>query len=487
MASPEKVAPLLPETLPEDFSEWDGEASPAPLPVNTREWETWEAAHSFPKALTPLYRAPEREASGPHVVNTPEDIRRGSSAPVPVKQPKDVDSEPSLAPMRVASNEWEAWAAAHSLGKSAKLLGHTAEREAAVPQVVEKPRDARRTSPAPVVLKQPEPLSESAGESPSPASQKLEAGPTANMAPAAPTSPSAVAVDETARSPEPAAALSVEAGDAISPSLSLKSLEAEEEVRAPKRKWMMMTAVGAGAILLPSLLLIPRFYHGRQSAANPSVQPAPAATDAQPQTDTPNISDSESSTQDKPSAATAKPETTDKQPADQKQAADPPQGATKIQAQMMNDQLTAPTQIPRNVNQQVAENGPPPESLGGDGLAGSGANVGLFKGRAQPVIKPARSGPLAISSGVATGLLVQKTPPVYPPIAKTARVSGTVVLHAVISKTGAIRDLQVLNGPVMLREAALDAVRTWRYKPYKLDNQPTDVETTISVVFSLGN
>ena len=150
---------------------------------------------------------------------------------------------------------------------------------------------------------------------------------------------------------------------------------------------------------------------------------------------------------------------------------------------MMTGQLSAPTTIPK----QVADNEPPPASFGtsgADGLGGSGANGSLFKGHTQPVTKAFK--PIVISSGVATGMLIRKTEPVYPAIAKAARVSGTVVLHAMISKTGTITDLQVVNGPAMLRSAALDAVRTWRYKPYQLNNEPTEVETTVNVIFTLA-
>jgi protein TonB len=82
-------------------------------------------------------------------------------------------------------------------------------------------------------------------------------------------------------------------------------------------------------------------------------------------------------------------------------------------------------------------------------------------------------------------MLIVKTPPVYPSIAKAARVSGIVELHATISKNGTIKDLHVVNGPAMLQQAAVDAVRNWRYKPYKLSNEPVEVETTIKLVFSL--
>ena len=91
----------------------------------------------------------------------------------------------------------------------------------------------------------------------------------------------------------------------------------------------------------------------------------------------------------------------------------------------------------------------------------------------------------ALSAGVAVGMLLQKTQPVYPPIAKAARVSGTVVLQATISKTGTIENLRVISGPAMLQQAALDAVKTWRYRPYLLNNEPVEVETTVNVIFKL--
>jgi TonB family protein len=91
-----------------------------------------------------------------------------------------------------------------------------------------------------------------------------------------------------------------------------------------------------------------------------------------------------------------------------------------------------------------------------------------------------------ISGEVAMGLLFNKTVPVYPPIAKAARVSGTVVLEATISKTGVIEDLHVISGPAMLIQAALDAVRTWQYRPYLVNGEPVEVETTVNVVFTLG-
>ena len=106
--------------------------------------------------------------------------------------------------------------------------------------------------------------------------------------------------------------------------------------------------------------------------------------------------------------------------------------------------------------------------------------------RTSPKVQAAAPKKVNISAGVAVGMLIQKTTPIYPPIAKAARVSGTVVLQATISKTGTITNLRVVSGPAMLQQAALDAVKTWRYRPYLLNNEPVEVETTINVIFSLG-
>jgi protein TonB len=84
------------------------------------------------------------------------------------------------------------------------------------------------------------------------------------------------------------------------------------------------------------------------------------------------------------------------------------------------------------------------------------------------------------------GMILRKTIPVYPSIGIAIRQEGTVVLQATISKTGTIENLRVVSGPPILQQAALDAVKTWQYKPYLLNDQPVEVETTVNVVFSLN-
>jgi TonB family protein len=95
--------------------------------------------------------------------------------------------------------------------------------------------------------------------------------------------------------------------------------------------------------------------------------------------------------------------------------------------------------------------------------------------------------PVPVSAGLAVGSLLKKQVPVYPQDAKDARVSGTVVLDARIGMDGAVHDLQVVSTPwPSLAASALSAVSHWEYKPYLLNGQPVEVQTTINVIFSLG-
>ena len=91
-----------------------------------------------------------------------------------------------------------------------------------------------------------------------------------------------------------------------------------------------------------------------------------------------------------------------------------------------------------------------------------------------------------VSSGVIAGLMDHMVQPVYPLEAKQQHVQGMVVLHAIISKTGDIEDLQVVSGPPLLTQAAKDAVLRWKYRPYLLQGVPVEVETTINVNFTFG-
>ncbi|WP_263365647.1 energy transducer TonB [Edaphobacter bradus] len=103
------------------------------------------------------------------------------------------------------------------------------------------------------------------------------------------------------------------------------------------------------------------------------------------------------------------------------------------------------------------------------------------------VTPPHSDKPLPISGGVSAGMLLNPIRPIYPAIARAARVEGTVVVDAVISRTGTIESLRVIRGPAVLQQAAIDAIKAARYQPYRLNGEPTDVQTTITVNFRLEN
>lgn len=93
---------------------------------------------------------------------------------------------------------------------------------------------------------------------------------------------------------------------------------------------------------------------------------------------------------------------------------------------------------------------------------------------------------ITIASGVAQGNVIRNPAPQYPLDAKAAGVSGTVVIEATIGKDGRVYDVNAISGSPMLRQAAVDAVKNWAYKPYLLNGEAVEVHTTIKVVFSLS-
>jgi len=167
----------------------------------------------------------------------------------------------------------------------------------------------------------------------------------------------------------------------------------------------------------------------------------------------------------------------------------------KVESDIVNGELRTPTKIPEKVK-MIQEDAPPPPVSSTGGVVGGvpggvpggslGGVIGGIIGSA-PVAMPKVAAPqrIRVSSGVAQGMLIQQVQPVYPPMAKMARVQGTVVLQAVISKEGTIENLRVVSGHPMLIQSALDAVKQWRYKPYLLSGEPVEVDTQITVNFNL--
>ena len=91
-----------------------------------------------------------------------------------------------------------------------------------------------------------------------------------------------------------------------------------------------------------------------------------------------------------------------------------------------------------------------------------------------------------VSSGVTAGLLIRKVSPVYPKKARKKHIQGVVIMTATISKNGDIVGLTLVSGDPLLAEAAMDAVKQWKYRPYFLKGEPVDVETQIQVNFTLA-
>lgn len=167
--------------------------------------------------------------------------------------------------------------------------------------------------------------------------------------------------------------------------------------------------------------------------------------------------------------------------------------------------LTAPKAIPKEIAKIEEADLPPPS--GAVGVVG-GVPGGVPGGQAGGVIggimsglpgppppppppkteapKPVTPKKITVGGQVMAAKLIRQPKPVYPPLAKQARISGTVRLSAIIGKDGTIQSLQVVSGHPLLQQSALEAVRNWVYQPTLLNGEPVDVVTTIDVNFTLS-
>ena len=152
-------------------------------------------------------------------------------------------------------------------------------------------------------------------------------------------------------------------------------------------------------------------------------------------------------------------------------------------------QVIAPPYIPRTTPRiDDSELGPAPDlpnvqiGRGGSDAVPYGLGSGLPAVAPRP---PAQTHPVRVSHW-AEGNLIYRVQPVYPPLARQARIQGPVQLRAIISRTGTIEHLTLESGHPMLAGAAIDAVRQWRYRPYLLNDEPIAIETEITVNFVLA-
>jgi protein TonB len=157
--------------------------------------------------------------------------------------------------------------------------------------------------------------------------------------------------------------------------------------------------------------------------------------------------------------------------------------------------FVAPGRVPRTIDMAADDPSSHPPSGPSGGTAGpdfppgagDGLPTSLIGGTSPmlPTLRPPVDRAIRTSS-MLEGNLIRRVQPIYPPLARTGRIQGSVVLYALISKAGTMENLHALSGPPMLVPAAVDAVSQWRYRPYILNSEPIEVETQITVNFVLG-
>jgi protein TonB len=182
-------------------------------------------------------------------------------------------------------------------------------------------------------------------------------------------------------------------------------------------------------------------------------------------------------------------------------AAAPPKVVKVIPRQMDAGKLLVPKVIPKEIKQISEDEAPPSAGMGvAGGVPGGvpgGVGGGVLDGVLSSIPKAApppppppkkEANPSIVNVGgrVQAAKLIRNPQPVYPQIARQARISGTVELAAIIGEDGHIQSLNVVSGHPLLRQAALDAVKQWVYQPTLLNEQPVKVNTTIDVIFTLG-
>ena len=116
--------------------------------------------------------------------------------------------------------------------------------------------------------------------------------------------------------------------------------------------------------------------------------------------------------------------------------------------------------------------------VGGDSLGG-----GLAGGAAKQPVAPPK--PLPVGGDVQQAKLISSTPPMYPPLAKTQHIEGNVRVDALVDETGRVSSVKVVSGPTLLHQAAMDAIRQWKYQPATLDGKPVPMHLTVTLQFRL--
>jgi periplasmic protein TonB len=182
--------------------------------------------------------------------------------------------------------------------------------------------------------------------------------------------------------------------------------------------------------------------------------------------------------------------------------APPPKVVKVIPRQFDAGKLMQPKAVPKDIAVIKEEELPPPAasgfgvagSIGGSLDAGGGLLGSVLGGGAaappppppQKKVEAATPQRIRVGGNVQQAKLVRQPKPVYPPLAKQARIQGVVKLNAIISKDGTIQNLSVISGHPLLVPSAMEAVKQWVYAPTLLNGEPVEVVTQIDVNFTLS-
>ncbi|MGZ4824843.1 MAG: energy transducer TonB [Terriglobales bacterium] len=178
-----------------------------------------------------------------------------------------------------------------------------------------------------------------------------------------------------------------------------------------------------------------------------------------------------------------------------------PSAARRVEQTQVRSEMEVPLKIPQRVttikdlpqSDQIADAAPAAGGVVGgvpggvEGGTVGGVMGGVLGGVGAAVPKLAAPNRVKVSSGVTQGLLIHQVKPEYPAVARSSGTQGTVVLQAVIGKDGRVKEVRIVSGLPMFTQPAVAAVKQWQYKPYVLNGQPVEIESTVTVNFKLAS
>jgi protein TonB len=251
-------------------------------------------------------------------------------------------------------------------------------------------------------------------------------------------------------------------------------LKNEEPESKSGGKGKLIAASVAALVILGGGASMMMHKSSKQMPANQSATMAPASS-------TP-------STTEKPAAGSTSAAASTVTPASDKDAQQTPQQDAQgntVKSAMMTQQLNAPSRIGSDLGKANSQEAAPTSQAWIDNGNNSG-NANVFGSHQGPNVKMVSApSQVSVSEKDAMSRLTYRTSPAYPRIAQTARVAGVVALKVTINKAGNVDSTAAISGPTVLRQAAADAVKQWRYRPYMVGNQPVAMDTTVNIAFSL--